>query len=265
MIDAGIGYRHELSLWVDSRPPALDFLELPAEEFARPELQNRLAALAALYPVAIRSCGLSLGTPGPMDEAHLSALASLAAVTEPLWISEPIAFSRSGEIDLACANPVRPDEDSVETLAGHAREIAERCGVPLLLETIASHIRIPGTMTETAFLNRLCDASGCGLLLDLTALYVDSRNHGFDPLGWLYEIDPAHIRQLHVSGFSRTDDLFEDLHEGPVGKDVWELVDAALTHAPVHGATIEYDSVFPAVQTIESDLRVLKDAGGPAA
>ena len=78
--------------------------------------------------------------------------------------------------------------------------------------------------------------------------------------GWLGAIDPAHIRHLHVSGFSRTGDVHEDLHAAPIQKEVWQLVEAALAHAPVRGATIEYDVVFPAVPVIEGDLRVLKEA-----
>lgn len=265
MIETGIAYRQELSLWIDGRPPHIDFLEVPAEDFVRPELQNRLAALAATYPLAIRSRDLSLGTPGPLDADRLNRLAALAAVTDPLWVSEWIAFSRTGEVDLACAGPVRPDESTVHLIAGHAREVAGRCGVPLLLETVASHLCIPGTMPETEFLNRLCAASGCGLLLDTTALFVNSRNHGFDPHLWLREIDPPHIRQLHISGFSLIGECWEDRHGQRVQREIWKLAEAALTHAPVRGAILEYDLAFPAVQAIEIELRMLKATGGRAA
>lgn len=265
MTDTGVGYRQELSLWIDGRPPYLDFLEVPAEDFVRPELQNRLAALAATYPLAVRSRDLSLGTPGPLDADRLNRLAALAAVVDPLWVSEWIAFSRTGEVDLACAAPVRPDESTVDLIAEHAQEVADRCGVPLLLETVASHLRIPGTMAEPEFLNRLCATSGCGLLLDVTALFVNSRNHGFDPHLWLREIDPPHIRQLHISGFSRAGDRWEDRHGRRIQRDIWELAEAALAHAPVRGAILEYDLAFPAVQAIEIELRVLKAARGRAA
>lgn len=265
MIETGVGYRQELSLWIDGRPPHIDFLEILAEDFMRPELQNRLAALATAHPLAIRSRDLSLGTPGPLDSDRLNRLAALAAIADPLWISERIAFSRTGEVDLACAAPVRPDEDTVGRMAEHAREVADCCGVPLLLETVASHLRVPGPMSETEFLNRLCGASGCGLLLDVTALFVNSRNHRFDPHPWLREIDPAHIGQIHVSGFSRSGVFWEDRHGERVQREVWALAEAALAHAPVRGAILEYDIAFPAVQAIEIELRVLKAAGSRAA
>ena len=265
MIETGIGYRQELSLWVDSSPPHIDFLEVLADDFVRPELQNRLAALSATYPLAIRSRDLSLGTPGPLDPDRLSRLADLVAVTAPLWLSEPIAFSRTGEVDLVHANPVCPSADTVTMIADHAREVAERCGAPLLLENIASHLRIAGTLPETEFVNRLCETSGCGLLLDLTALFVNSRNHGFDPLTWLRNIDRRHIRALHVSGFSRTGDRWNDLHRERPQAEIWHLAAAALSHAAVRGAAIEYDVAFPAVDVIEADLRMLKRVGGVAA
>lgn len=265
MMKTGLAYRQELSLWVDGRPPHIDFLEIRAEDFLRPELQNRLAELAAAYPLAVRSHNLSLGSPEPPDEDRVGRLAALVAVTDPLWLSEPIAFSRTGEVDLGCLIPVRSDSDTLGRIAGRARAIAARCGVPLLLETIASHLRLDGTMPETEFVNRLCDESGCGLLLDITALFVNGRNHGFDPCRWLREIDPRHIRHLHLSGFSLTGGRWEDWHADRIQPEIWTLADAAMAHASVHGTVLEYDIVFPAADAIEADLRTLRNAGSVAA
>lgn len=264
-METGVGYRQELSLWVDGAPPHIDFLEVLAEEFVRPELQNRLAALAARYPLAIRGRELSLGTPGPLDGDRLGRIADLVAVSNPLWLSERIAFSRTGEVDLACANPITHTDDTIKRIADHAREVSDRCGTSLLLENIASHLRIAGTMPETDFVNRLCETSGFGLLLDLTSLFVDSRNHDFDPHRWLREIDPRHIRQLHISGFSRTEDRWDDRHRERPQSEIWKLAETALSHAAPRGAIIEYDVCFPAADAIEEDLRFLRKAGGIAA
>ena len=49
-----------------------------------------------------------------------------------------VAFTRAGGVDLGHLNPVRPSPESVAVLAAHARELADACGRPVLLENIAS-------------------------------------------------------------------------------------------------------------------------------
>ena len=65
----------------------------------------------------------------------------------------------SGEVDLGHLNPVAPTAQNLGILADHARQVMDRCGKPMLLENIATHLSMKGTMPEPEFLNRLCDAA----------------------------------------------------------------------------------------------------------
>lgn len=64
-------------------------------------------------------------------------------------------------------------------------------------------------MSETEFLNRLCDAADCGMLVDVTNLYVNSRDRGFDARAGLRDLEPARIVPLHAAGFSVRDGRYE--------------------------------------------------------
>ena len=199
----GIGYREPLAAWIASRPVEIQCLEITAEHFFPEARRAMLPALRREYPLLVHGLGLSRGTPGPLDRAVLDRFAGVVEAANPLWISEHIAFTRTPEVDLGHLNPVRPGLATLGILADHALELSERCGKPLLLENIASYLRLEGEMPETEFLNLLCERSGCGLLLDVTNLYVNACNHGFDPMAWVREIDPAYIVQLHAVGYSR--------------------------------------------------------------
>ena len=242
----GIGRRREIRTWLASRPSVVGCLELTAEHFFdRRDARAELALLRRAYPLVVHGLGLSLGTPGPLDEETLSAFARVVAAADPLWISEHAAFTRSAEVDLGHLNPVVPSASALSVLSDHARQVMDRCQKPLLLENIATHLRTRGAWTEPEFLNRLCARAGCGLLLDVTNLYVNARNHRFDPLAWLDELDLSAVRQLHVVGCTVRNGRWHDLHAEPVQAEIRALVDEVLARTAVEAVILERDAAFP--------------------
>jgi len=258
----GVGFRRPLERWIRSRPEEVGCLEITAEHFYDGG-HRLLHELADAYPLFLHGLGLSLGTPGTLDREQVERFAAIAAIAQPRWISEHIAFTRTAEVDLGHLNPLRPTRENLRVVAGHARELAARCQRPLILENITSHLRLEGEMTEPDFLNDLCGEAGCGLLLDVTNLYINSRNHRFDPLAWLHRLDPAHLVQLHLVGFSCTDDRYEDDHAQPIQEELFALTREVVRHAPVQAIVIERDGNFPAPAEIAGELRQLHaiDAG----
>jgi uncharacterized protein (UPF0276 family) len=144
-------------------------------------------------------------------------------------------------------------------MAEHAQELAENCRKPLLLENITSHVRLAGELSETEFLNELCARAGCGLLLDVTNLFVNSRNHRFDPIQWLHEIEPERIRQLHIVGYSCRNGRYMDDHSQDVQPELLELAGAVLAYAPRCDAIIlERDTNFAGSQGMDAEIAKLQ-------
>jgi uncharacterized protein (UPF0276 family) len=257
----GVGYRWPLADWIDTRP--CQCLEITAEHFYERD-ESRLAALAEHFELYVHGLGLSLGTPGDLDEARLARFARVVEIARPAWISEHVAFTRTTEADLGHLNPIRPTRDAVRTMARHAREVAERCGRPIILENITSHLRIEGELSETDFLNEVCRDADCGLLLDITNLFINSRNHGFDPFAWFRELDPACIRQLHIVGYSVEHGRFTDGHGEPVQEELLELAAAVIAAAPVRAIILERDEDFPGAAQMEAELAKLRRVCGGA-
>jgi uncharacterized protein (UPF0276 family) len=253
----GVGYRQELAAWIASHPANVDCLEITAEHFYDRPLE-RLAELRQRYRLFVHGLGLSLGTPGPLDSARLNDFARVVRAAEPDWVTEHVAFTRTSEVDLGHLNPLRPTRETVSIVADHAREIAAYCEKPLLLENITSHVRIDGELTETEFLNEICSRANCGLLLDVTNLFINSRNHRFNPVAWLRELEPSRIRQLHIVGYSREGARFTDNHAQPIQSELLELAHAVVDYAPVKAIIVERDANFPAADLMAQEIAKLR-------
>jgi len=254
----GIGYRHRLGQWLADDPPNVGCLEITAEHFFDGGEQV-LQDLSEKCPLFVHGLGLSLGTPGPLDASTLANFAKVATAARAHWVSEHVAFTRTAEVDLGHLNPVPMNLESLAIVADHAIEIAERCSRPLILENITSDFLVSGFLTETEFLNRLCTAANCGLLLDVTNLFINSKNHGYDALAWLHEVDPKNIAQLHVVGYSRRDGRYCDHHSATIQPELMDLVQAVLEYAPVSAIILERDERLEEVEEISSELQRLQN------
>jgi uncharacterized protein (UPF0276 family) len=250
----GVAYRPALASWVDTRPREIECLEITAEQFYKGG-EALARSLASAYPVVVHTSRLSLGTPGALDRQELGWFVSLVREVTPRWIGEHLGFRRTDEVDLGYPTPTLLDADALSVFTDHCREVMDRCGTRLLVENITSPLVIRGAMSEPEFLNRLCEASGCGVLLDVTALLVNSRNHGVDGRSWLGALDPSHVVQLHVGGARLGDDGWLDTHGDHVDDEVWALAADVLARAPVRAIVLERDERFPPAADLAAELR----------
>jgi uncharacterized protein (UPF0276 family) len=261
----GIAYRPELGAWIDQRPPQIEVLEVAAEPFYKGGWR-RLRFLAGRYPIRIRCAGLSLGTPGPLDNAELGWLRSVAEAAQARSVSTPLGFRRTSEVDLGFPVPVPLDRDTLDRFRAHIQELSAVCGRPVLIQNIASPLRVAGELDEPEFLNRLCEVSGCGILLDLTALAVNGYNHHFNPRTWLERLDRRRVVQLLAGGYSERGRHRVDLHAGHVSEEVLDLARAALDSPSVAALVLERDREFPPLTELEEELgrlRAVVESRGP--
>lgn len=258
MTMVGVGFRWWLADWIAARPAEVECLEITAEHFYDGGL-DRLDDLRRHYPIFVHGLGLSLGTAGPLDEDNLERFAAVSDAAQPRWVSEHVAFSRTAEVDLGHLNPVLPNSETLDTLVEHVGELSRRCAKPVILENITTSLRVDGEFRETEFLNRLAEQAGCGLLLDVTNLWINSRNHGFESTGWLHELQPEHIVQLHVVGYSEENGRLEDRHCEPLQDDLIALVEEVMRFANPQAVILERDDPQPAIEDITRDLQILKE------
>ncbi len=260
----GLAYRLEFASWLALRPPDVEVLEVTAEHFYRVG-ESPLRRLAASYPLIVQTSRLSLGTPGPLDRSELEMFGRVVAAADPLWVVEYLGFRRTGELDLGCPNPVSLTAETLALFVEHGREVMARYGKRLLLGNIVSHLSIGGAISEPDFLNRFCDETGGGILLDLTSLVVNGRNRRFEPRAWLGSIDPRRIVQVHVGGCSRQDGRWIARHDTGVDEEVWDLLEEVRVMAPAAARILVRDGSFPPVSDLAAELRRLGSNRGARA
>ena len=248
-----IGY----ALWEQNRPilsnPVLDAVEITFERADDPlRVECALGDLDCTY-VSIHALRLSPASPEPPAPAYLAALRAVVEENGAAAVSDHLGFTRDreGGIEIGHFAPPPFTPDALRATCRNIAVIQDYfSGLPFFLENIAYLFRFKGSMTEAEFLIRVLESTGCGWLLDVTNLYANARNHGFDPEAFLHQVVPAAPRlQMHLSGgfHDEQSGMYLDSHSRPVPDDVWDLYRLALRLArgKVDAVFIERDHDFP--------------------
>jgi uncharacterized protein (UPF0276 family) len=105
-------------------------------------------------------------------------------------------------------------------------------------------------MSEQEFLARVLERTGCGWLLDVTNVYANARNFGYDARAFIREVMPlAPCVEMHLAGgyYHEAWNLYIDSHSEPIPDDVFELYRFALDvgRGKVQSVFVERDANFP--------------------
>ncbi len=85
-----------------------------------------------------------------------------------------------------------------------------------------------------------------------------SYNLGFDPYDYLSRIDPAHIKQYHLAGHTKTSERLIDNHGAPINDKVWDLFNFALKKLTIAPTCIEWDNNIPAWDILLAQISQVK-------
>lgn len=97
------------------------------------------------------------------------------------------------------------------------------------------------------------------LLLDVNNVYVNSVNHGFDPLHYLAGMPAHRIQQIHLAGHSDHGDHIIDTHDHPVAAAVWDLYREACRMFGAVPTMIERDDNIPELPELIAELRMAQE------
>jgi uncharacterized protein (UPF0276 family) len=224
------------------------------------ELPGWIAMLEELVrdcPVVAHNIGLSLGSADYFDDSYAHHIAEWHARYRFPWHSDHLSFVRMTGTDghdhnAGLAVPVPYDYEVADMIAERIETVMETVPLPFLIENNVYFIDVPGQeLSEPEFLNLLSRRTGCGLLLDLHNLYANARNHGFDALAWLDDLELDRVVEMHIAGGSELAGMYTDSHAGPCPEPVWDLLEKVVPRAPgLRGITFEFhDSYYPLLKS----------------
>ena len=272
-LSVGVGFKPEhFEAIVDTRP-RLGFFEVHAENYmgGGGAPHRRLDSIRELYPLSLHGVGLSIGSPGPLDRAHLQRLAAVAKRFEPTLVSEHLAWSTHEDAFLNDLLPLPYTDETVARVSEHIDEVQNALGRTMLLENPSTYVLFAeSTWAETDFLREIARRTGCGLLLDVNNVFVSAINHGFDPELYLADFPLAAVGEIHLAGCSDDSDdaglpLLIDAHNSPVRDAVWSLYSTTIRRLGATPTLIEWDNDVPAWPTLLGEARRAERAIGETA
>lgn len=261
-LGCGIGLHREHFEAVLESAPEVRWFELISENFmvegGRP--RHVLESVRRRYPVALHGVSLSLGSDEPIDPGYLDRLAALVDGVEPILVSDHLCWTRLGAHNSHDLLPLPFTEEAVDVAAAKIRRVQERIGRRMLVENVSTYLRFrDSTLSEWEFVAAVAEAADCGLLLDINNVYVNGRNHGFDPQEYLDGIPVDRVGQFHVAGHEDHGDVILDTHNRPVTEEVWDLFRAAVRRFGPLPTILERDDDVPPLSVVQQEAAVAQE------
>lgn len=244
----GIGLRREHYDAVLTERPRVAWFEVISENFMVPGGRPRhvLEQVRRDYPVSLHGVSLSIGSDEGLDPTYLGRLKELVEWVEPALVSDHLCWTGLGGHNSHDLLPLPFTEEVVRAVAAKVRQVQETLGRRILLENISSYLRFQrSAMEEWEFLTAVAEEGDCDVLLDVNNIYVNARNHGFDPLRYLEGVPRHRVKELHLAGHEDNGHVVIDTHDHPVCDAVWELYRRAVERFGPVPTLLERDARVP--------------------
>lgn len=260
---AGAGLKPEHYAEIVETKPDLGFFEIHAENYmgAGGPPHAWLTRIRAIYPLSLHGVGLSIGGEGPLDAEHLNRLSELNHRYQPGLFSEHLAWSTHEGAYFNDLLPLPYDANTLARVVVHIDQVQTALGRTMLLENPASYAEFEAsTMSEVDFLDGVAERTGCGLLLDVSNVYISGINNGRDPGAYLDAFPMEHVGEIHLSGYAEDEDgpgvpLLIDAHVAQVPDPVWPYYRRALARCGPVPTLIEWDNDVPDWAVLHADVR----------
>lgn len=258
---AGIGLRSPHYDAFVQNTPAIGWIEVhPENYFGGGTHRHFLKKIRGNYPLSFHAVGLSLGSAHPVHSDHLRQIKELVDIFEPFAVSDHASWSASGNAHLNDLLPLPYTQETLRQLCDNIHRTQDFLQHPILVENPSTYISFKhNDMTEYEFMNEAAAKTGCGLLLDINNIYVQSRNHGLDPYAYIDNVHPAYVREMHLAGHSekktQSGIILVDTHNTAVRSEVWDLFRHAVKRFGCIPTLIEWDQDFPPLETLLAEAQ----------
>jgi len=253
-LGAGIGLRKQHFKELKKTELPVGWLEIVPENFMNfggfP--QAMLDLCASRWPIVSHGVNLSIGSTDPLNEDYVARLKAVLERTRALWYSDHLCFTSVGGEYFHDLLPLPFSNEAADHVIARVKQLQKKIPLPFLLENPSYYVKMPGAeMPEADFFNKVMEGADCGMLLDVNNVYVNSKNHGFDPKEFIRQLPLHRVGQIHMAGHFDRGDVVIDTHEGPIIDPVWDLYQFTIKAIgrPV-STLIEWDTNVPALAKV---------------
>ncbi|MEJ8567388.1 HvfB family MNIO-type RiPP peptide maturase [Elongatibacter sediminis] len=254
---AGLGLRR--ALLGPLRSHAMDevsFMEVAPENWINVggRLGRDFRSFTERFPFVTHGLSLSLGGPSPLDEPFLRRVRQFLDEHEIRSYSEHLSYC-SDDGHLYDLMPIPFTAEAVHYVAGRIRHVQDVLDRRIAIENVSYYAAPGAELSEIEFINAVISEADCDLLLDINNIYVNSVNHGYDPVEFLHGLPGDRIAYGHIAGhYNEAEDLIIDTHGAGVIPDVWKLLEEAYRVYGVFPTLLERDFNFPPVDELMAEV-----------
>lgn len=250
--------------WESEDSGRIEWLEIIPENYMN---KGGYAALSlrqlqeAGFPMTAHGVNLSIGSMDPFDEAYLDALSALFETVRPVWFSDHLCFTSVNGRYFNDLLPLPFSWEAVDHCVARIRRIQSRFRIPFLIENISYYAAFPQDegLSEAVFLSEIVRRADCGLLLDVNNVYVNARNHDYDPLAFIEQLPLERVVEIHIAGHLKTESLIIDTHGEAVCADVFALLAQVYPKCKnLKGVLLERDTNLPSFGTLRDELQAIR-------
>ena len=265
---AGLAYRFNIHEEILDHRHLIDLLEISTEDYIVRERrlgadseQKLLHEALMAFPSVAHGISLSLGTVEETPPWVLESTRQFLAETGMEVFSEHLAFHRMDGNDLTMFLAMPFAEESVEWIAHNYWKARRELGRAFALENVTYHFAVPDCpLDEAEFFRRVAEKTDATFLLDVTNLFNNSQNHGYDVGDFLDRYPLERVSQMHLAGgFLTEEGKWEDSHSEPVMEPVWELYEEILRRTRAEIVILERDSKFHPFEQVVADVERARD------
>jgi uncharacterized protein (UPF0276 family) len=259
----GLGLRWDfLEEVLDGEPLDVAFFEVSPENYMRRGgyFPAALERIRERYALSTHGLTLSLGALAEPSPAYLAELRTEIGRLGAPFHSDHLSFTSSGDLQFHELLPLAFSKENVIRVADRLDRVSETLGVPLAFENITYYAQLGRReLVEAEFISAILERSHAGLLLDVNNVWVNARNHGFDPFALISALPLDRVVELHVAGHECSPEgLVLDTHGAPVVDPVKELLEFTLERVGPVPLLLERDNNVPELPLLLAEVANLK-------
>jgi len=258
---AGLGLRRaHLGPLSDRIPAAIDFMELAPENWigAGGRLGDALNRIAENTTFVSHGLLLNLGGPDPLNLEFLRRIKQFLERYGVKYYGDHLTYCADAGY-LYELLPMPYTDEAARYMAGRIRQVQDVLQRQITVEN-ASYYCTPGQeITELDFIQTVLSEADCLMLLDINNIYVNSVNHGYDPVAFLKQLPGERIAYAHIAGHSGVaPEIIVDTHGTPVIDPVWDLLNTAYEHFGVFPTMLERDENIPLLDDVLGEVEHIR-------
>jgi uncharacterized protein (UPF0276 family) len=263
---AGIGLRRSMAPELaESVPETLNFLEVAPENWIGlgGRLGRQLKEISERIPIVAHGLSLSVGGPAPLDEDLIRNIRDFIREHKVPVYSEHLSYTNDGG-QLYDLLPMPFTEEAVMHTAQRVRQVQDILGHRMALENVSYYVSPKKDLGELEFVKAVIEEADCDMLLDVNNVYVNSINHGYDPLDFIRAVPADRVAYLHIAGhYVEPDGIIVDTHGADVINPVWDLLAETYRIIGVRPTLLERDFNIPPIEDLLAEVSMISERQAP--